>query len=140
MSDRPGPLSAWIERRALMNTGRPSPLLRRSPVVGRRPSRIRSLGPQMALAYRLLRAASRLGVPGAIPGPPDLLRAGARVLAQGYPNRFSMPLLGGWLLPRWMREQSDPSCPWFTPRSVINLMVNQTRRNWTALGIPGPYP
>jgi hypothetical protein len=91
----------------------------------------------MALAYRLLKAASRLGVPGAIPGPPELLPAGARVLAQGYLNRFAIPLLGGWLLPRWMREQSDPSCPWFVPRSVTNLMVNQTRRNWTALGIPG---
>jgi hypothetical protein len=65
------------------------------------------------------------------------LPAGARVLAQGYLNRFSMPMLGDWLLPKWMREQSDPACDWFVPRSVTNVMVNQTRRNWTALGIPG---
>src|SRR5262249_18683562 len=93
--------------------------------------------PEVARASGLLRATSRLGVPGAIPGPPDLLPAGARVLAQGYLNRFSMPMLGDWLLPKWMREQSDPSCAWFVPRSVTNVMVNQTRRNWTALGIPG---
>jgi len=62
---------------------------------------------------------------------------GARVLAQGYLNRFSMPVLNGWLLPRWMREQSEPTSPTFTPRSVLNLMANQTARNWTALGIPG---
>ncbi|MEO6456834.1 MAG: hypothetical protein ABIO92_00960 [Chloroflexia bacterium] len=89
------------------------------------------------LAFRLLRAASRLGVPGAIPGPPQLLPMSARVLAQGYLNRFAMPLLNDWLLPSWMREQSDPRSPMFTPRSVFNLMVNQTARNWTALGLPG---
>ncbi len=93
--------------------------------------------PTLRKAFRLLRAASRLGVPGALPAPPQLLPAGARVVAQGYLNRFSMPLLGGWLLPVWMRRQSDPASPLFTPRSVINLMVNQTGRNWTALGIPG---
>jgi hypothetical protein len=91
----------------------------------------------MAQAYRLLRAASRLGVPGSLPAPPELLPASARVLAQGYLNRFSLPLLGGWLLPNWMREQTDPDCEWFVPRSVVNLMANQTRRNWTALGLPG---
>jgi hypothetical protein len=91
----------------------------------------------MTRAYRLLRAAGRLGVPGALPAPPQLLPAGARVLAQGYLNRFAVPLLRGWLLPRWMDEQSDPDCDWFVPRSVTNLMVNQTRRNWTALGVPG---
>src|SRR5829696_1984312 len=91
----------------------------------------------MTRAYRLLRAAGRLGVPGALPAPPQLIPASARVLAQGYLNRFAVPLLHGWLLPRWMDEQSDPACDWFVPRSVHNLMVNQTRRNWTALGIPG---
>ena len=39
--------------------------------------------PQMAQAYRLLRAASRLGVPGSLPAPPELLPAGARVLGAG---------------------------------------------------------
>lgn len=91
----------------------------------------------MAQAYRLLRAASRLGVPGSLPAPPELLPASARVLAQGYLNRFSLPLLREWLLPNWMREQIDPDCDWYTPRSVNNLMNNQTRRNWTALGLPG---
>ncbi len=91
----------------------------------------------MAQAYRLLRAASRLGVPGSLPAPPELLPAGARVLAQGYLNRFALPLLGGWMLPRWMKEQIDPESDWFVPRSVTNLMANQTRRNWTALGLPG---
>lgn len=66
-----------------------------------------------------------------------MLPATTRVLAQGYLNRFSMPLLREWLLPPWMRRQSDPASPLFTPRSVVNLMVNQTARNWTALGIPG---
>src|SRR5438552_15536663 len=89
-------------------------------------------------ALRLLRAVSRLGAEGALPVPPELLPMGARVLGQGYLNRVAMPLLGGWLLPRWMREQSDPSSPAFVPRSVHNVMVNQTARNWTALGIPGP--
>jgi hypothetical protein len=100
-------------------------------------SRIRHMRPQMARAVRLLRAASRLGVPGSVPAPPELIPAGARALAQGYLNRFSMPLLNGWLLPPWMRRQSDPASPLFTPRSVSNLMLNQTARNWTALGIPG---
>lgn len=72
-----------------------------------------------------------------LPMPPQLLPAAARVLAQGYLNRFSMPLLREWLLPPWMHRQSDPSSPLFTPRSVANLMLNQTTRNWTALGIPG---
>ncbi|MBF6612837.1 MAG: hypothetical protein IVW55_06875 [Chloroflexi bacterium] len=103
----------------------------------RRESRAREWRPKVGSAYRLLRAASRLGVPGALPAPPELLPASARVLAQGYLNRFSMVLLNGWLLPRWMREQSDPQSTHFVPRSVINLMVNQTKRNWTALGIPG---
>lgn len=89
------------------------------------------------LALRLLRATSRLGVPGAIPAPPELLPLGARVLAQGYLNRFALPLLNGWLLPTWMRRQTDPASPLFVPRSVHNLMINQTERNWTALGIPG---
>lgn len=99
--------------------------------------RIRQVNPTLARAFRLLRATSKLGVPGALPGPPQLLPAMSRVLAQGYLNRFSMPLLREWLLPPWMRQQSDPSSPLFTPRSVVNLMVNQTARNWTALGIPG---
>lgn len=99
--------------------------------------RTRQVNPALARAFRLLRATSRLGVPGALPGPPQLLPASARVLAQGYLNRFAMPLLREWLLPAWMRQQSDPSSPLFTPRSVVNLMVNQTARNWTALGIPG---
>jgi hypothetical protein len=100
-------------------------------------SRIRHQRPKLRQAYRLLRATGRLGVPGALPGPPELLAASARVLAQGYLNRFSLPLLREWLLPRWMREQTNPTSPTFVPRSVINLMVNQTARNWTALGIPG---
>ncbi len=136
MKDRPGPLSRWAARRTRVVGRPPSFILRPSSSV-RRSSRIQSVRPQMARAYRLFKAASRLGVPGAIPGPPELLPAGARVLAQGYLNRFAMPLLGGWLLPRWMQEQSDPACDWFVPRSVTNVMVNQTRRNWTALGIPG---
>ncbi len=61
----------------------------------RRRSRVRELQPQMAQAVRLLRAAGRLGVPGALPGPPELLPMGARVLAQSYLNRFSMPMLEG---------------------------------------------
>ena len=65
------------------------------------------------IALRLLRAVSRLGAEGALPVPPELLPMGARVLAQGYLNRVAMPLLDGWLLPRWMREQSDPSSPVF---------------------------
>jgi hypothetical protein len=101
----------------------------------RPPSAVRH--PHTFRAMRLLRAVSRLGVPGSVPAPPELIPAGARVLAQGYLNRFALPLLGGWLLPRWMRDQSDPTSPLFTPRSVLNLMVNQTARNWTALGIPG---
>ena len=102
-----------------------------------RAMRARRPNPALARAFRLFRATSKLGVPGALPGPPQLLPAGARVLAQGYLNRFSMPLLREWLLPSWMRRQSDPASPLFTPRSVVNLMVNQTERNWTALGIPG---
>ncbi|MEO8289230.1 MAG: hypothetical protein ABI670_22715 [Chloroflexota bacterium] len=144
MTDRPrSPRSGWwAERRSPLIAPRGRPFVRRGPLAARRSlpgstSRIQSVGLQMAYAYRLLRAASRLGVPGSLPGPPELLPAGARVLAQGYLNRFSMPLLNDWLLPRWMREQSDPACPWFVPRSVTNIMVNQTRRNWTALGIPG---
>ena len=131
MRQRPG-LSDWarsIRYPRAVRTGR-----------GLRARRTRDLRPYTRnprLAFRLLRAASRLGVPGAIPAPPQLLPMGARVLAQGYLNRFAMPLLNGWLLPPWMREQSDPQSPMFTPRSVFNLMVNQTARNWTALGLPG---
>src|SRR4051794_15795100 len=62
-------------------------------------------------ALRRLRAISRLGAEGSMPVPPELMPMGARVLAQGYLNRVAMPLLGGWLLPRWMREQSDPASP-----------------------------
>ena len=62
---------------------------------------------------------------------------GARVLGQGYLNRVAAPLLQDWLLPRWMRDQADPSSVCFVPRSVHNLMVNQTQRGWTALGLPG---
>jgi hypothetical protein len=111
--------------------------LKRAAPPRRANSRIRHMRPQVARAVRLLRAASRLGVPGSVPAPPELIPAGARALAQGYLNRFSMPLLNGWLLPPWMRRQSDPASPLFTPRSVSNLMLNQTARNWTALGIPG---
>ncbi|MFL5734603.1 MAG: hypothetical protein ACJ78Q_15575 [Chloroflexia bacterium] len=88
-------------------------------------------------ALRRLRAIPRLGAVGSVAVPPELMPMGARVLAQGYLNRVAMPLLNGWLLPRWMREQSDPSSRVFVPRSVHNVMVNQTARNWTALGLPG---
>jgi hypothetical protein len=87
--------------------------------------------------FRLMRALSDLGAEGSLPAPPELVPMGARVLAQGYLNRVAMPLLRDWLLPRWMRRQSDPSSPLFVPRSVSNLMLNQTERSWTALGIPG---
>src|SRR5207302_9924289 len=80
--------------------------------------------------FRMLRAISRLGAEGAVPVPPELLPIGARALAQGYLNRVAMPLLSEWLLPRWMREQSDPASALFTPRSVSNLMLNQTDRSW----------
>ncbi len=99
--------------------------------------RLVHLRPQMTRAYRLLRAAARLGVPGSVAVPPELLPIGARALGQGYLNRFALPLLNHWLLPRWMREQARPDSPTFVPRSVTNIMVNQTARNWTALGLPG---
>lgn len=87
--------------------------------------------------FRLLRAISRLGAEGSIPVPPELMPMGARVLAQGYLNRVAMPRLSDWLLPPWMRRQSDPASPLFVPRSVSNLFLNQTSRSWTALGLPG---
>jgi hypothetical protein len=87
--------------------------------------------------FRLMRALSDLGAEGSLPAPPELVPMGARVLAQGYLNRVAMPLLRDWLLPRWMREQSEPGSPLFVPRSVSNLMLNQTARSWTALGLPG---
>src|SRR5690349_12698268 len=96
-----------------------------------------SRGAGFRLPMKMLDAITRLGSEGAAPVPPQLLPMGARVLAQGYLNRVALPLLDGWLLPRWMREQSDPASPFFIPRSVHNVLVNQTQRNWTALGIPG---
>ncbi len=87
--------------------------------------------------FRLLRAVSRVGAKGAAPVPYELLPMGARVLAQGYVNRVAITRLDGWLLPPWMRRQSDPASPLFVPRSVSNLMLNQTERSWTALGFPG---
>ena len=86
---------------------------------------------------RLLRAISRLGAEGAVPVPPELLPTGARVLSQGYLNRVAITRMDGWLLPNWMRAQSDPASPVFAPRSVTNLLVNVTERSWTALGLPG---
>ncbi|MBZ0272612.1 hypothetical protein K8I61_11290, partial [bacterium] len=82
-----------------------------------------------------LETAERLGQPSEMPLPKDLLPLAAGEAARGVLNAQMFQANLDWVLPYWAVCQFDPRDDAFTPRMSM-VALNQTHRNWTAIGNP----
>ncbi|MEW6511770.1 MAG: hypothetical protein AB1428_12535, partial [Bacteroidota bacterium] len=100
-------------------------------------SRIAALLRVPPLALRMFRSANEMSGLDRRTLPTELIPLNAIQLSRGLLNFTALQSLPGWLLPYWAVRQFDPSDPGFIPRSHLGLSINLTRRNWTAVGMPG---
>ena len=84
----------------------------------------------------LLSRLDRLAQPAEVRAPVELLRAGARFHARGLINSRVVQNNLNWIWPYWVQRQFDPADDAFVPRGFNFSHVNQTLRNWTAVGLP----
>ncbi len=68
--------------------------------------------------------------------PVELLRAGVVFHARGLINSRIIQHNLDWLWPYWVERQYNPLDISFTPRAFAITHINQTHRNWTAIGMP----
>ncbi len=86
---------------------------------------------------QLLSSMHRFAQPAEVDVPRELLRAGAVMQATGLINSRALQHNRDWIWPFWIERQFDPSSVSFVPRGFAFSLINQTHRNWTAVGIPG---
>ncbi len=109
---------------------------------------IRSLIQRMALKrgfidpFTLLGRLRRFSRPSEVGEPVELLRAGVIFHARGLINTKAIQQNLDWVWPWWIEQQFNPHSLSFIPRAFSISHINQTHRNWTALGLPGrdAYP
>ncbi len=84
----------------------------------------------------------RFAQPSEVAEPVELIRAGVIFHARGLLNTRVIQHNLDWVWPYWVVRQFDPRDESFVPRGFSATHVNQTHRNWTALGVPGcrAYP
>ncbi|MCZ7585550.1 MAG: hypothetical protein M5R36_20635 [Deltaproteobacteria bacterium] len=84
----------------------------------------------------MLDAVQALGQPAEPPFPPELVPVLMREGARGVLNAQFFQTNLDWVRPYWAVRQYDPDDPAFIPR-ISPIGLNQTHRNWTAIGNPG---
>ncbi|MCS6971450.1 MAG: hypothetical protein NZL89_00360 [Leptospiraceae bacterium] len=85
----------------------------------------------------VLRSAFKLGNPTETAWPAETLPMNARIFAAGFWNYSFFQFNRKFLPPLWAAEQYNPASKSFLPRSHNILSLNQTQRNWVAIGFPG---
>jgi hypothetical protein len=88
-------------------------------------------------ATDMLRSAMKLGNPTKTEWPAETLPMNSRLFASGFWNYSFFQFNRKFLPPLWAEEQYNPSSSSFLPRSHNILSMNQTQRNWVAIGFPG---
>ncbi|MCB1671933.1 MAG: hypothetical protein R3F41_17420 [Gammaproteobacteria bacterium] len=84
----------------------------------------------------LLARLRALAQPSEVGEPVELLRAGVVFHARGLINSRVIQHNLDWLWPYWVERQYNPLDISFTPRAFAITHINQTHRNWTAIGRP----
>lgn len=88
-------------------------------------------------ATEMLRSAMKLGNPTKTEWPAETLPMNSRLFASGFWNFSFFQFNRKFLPPLWAEEQYNPESLSFLPRSHNPLSMNQTHRNWVAIGFPG---
>jgi len=88
-------------------------------------------------ATDMLRSAMKLGNPTITEWPAETLPMNTRLFACGFWNYSFFQFNRKFLPPFWAQEQYNPESTSFIPRSHNILSMNQTQRNWIAIGFPG---
>jgi hypothetical protein len=88
-------------------------------------------------ATDMLRSAMKLGNPTKTDWPAETLPMNSRLFASGFWNYSFFQFNRKFLPPLWAEEQYNPKSDSFLPRSHNILSMNQTQRNWVAIGFPG---
>ncbi|HRP69407.1 MAG TPA: hypothetical protein PLY93_07745, partial [Turneriella sp.] len=88
-------------------------------------------------ATDMLRSAMKLGNPTKAQWPSETIPMNARIFASGFWNYSFFQFNRKFLPPFWAEEQYNPESKSFLPRSHNVLSLNQTQRNWVAIGFPG---
>lgn len=88
-------------------------------------------------ATDMLRSAMKLGNPTKTEWPAETLPMNSRLFASGFWNYSFFQFNRKFLPPLWAEEQYNPESASFLPRSHNILSMNQTQRNWVAIGFPG---
>jgi len=84
----------------------------------------------------LLARLRSLAQPSEVGEPIELLRAGVVFHARGLINSKVIQHNMDWLWPYWIERQYNPEDISFAPRAFAITHINQTHRNWTAIGYP----
>ena len=69
--------------------------------------------------------------------PTELLATGAAMWSGFIFTPFAQQQMKGWVLPYWLRMQSEPSSEAFIPHGHSYFTHNMTFRNWTGVGLCG---
>jgi len=88
-------------------------------------------------ALRFLYALEKVGHPSEVAFPMELLPSGVKMHLRGFMTFHSVQINLDWVWPYWIVKQFDPRSRSFIPRAMNLTHVNQTHRNWTAVGVPG---
>ncbi|MCB1152191.1 hypothetical protein KDL45_00980 [bacterium] len=84
-------------------------------------------------AQKLFEDLTRLGQPSESPFPRELLPMAVHEAIRGAFNTQFFQFNLDWVLPYWAVRQFDPAGEAFIPR-MSQIGLNQTHRNWTAIG------
>lgn len=88
-------------------------------------------------ALRFLYALEKLGHPSEVAFPMELFPSGVKMHLRGFMTFHSVQINLDWVWPYWIEQQFDPRSRSFIPRAMNLTHVNQTHRNWTAVGVLG---
>ncbi len=87
-------------------------------------------------ALRFLYALEKVGHPSEVAFPMELFPSGVKMHLRGFMTFHSVQINLDWVWPYWIERQFDPKSISFIPRAMNLTHVNQTHRNWTAIGVP----
>jgi len=69
--------------------------------------------------------------------PTELIPLGASMWSGFILTPFAEQQMEGWVLPFWLRRQTQPSSESFIPHGHVWVYPNSTHRNWTGVGLCG---
>ena len=88
-------------------------------------------------AYEFWKAYLNLGYSQKLTIPKVIFRIGAYMFLRGVLNSSIISRHLDWIWPYWVNRQFFPDSKDFTARGFSWMAINQTHRNWTAIGILG---